>query len=518
MKKLTLLLLSVLCTAAATFAYDFKSGDLYYYIRYDGTVGVTYQCESWTGNNYQGLTTATIPETVTYNGTTYSVTYIGEWAFQSCSSLTSVTIPNSVTSIYRGAFRYCSSLTSINIPNSVTGIDDYAFEDCSSLTSITIPNSVTSIGSWAFEGCSSLPVVDNLRYADTYLVEAVDKSLSTYTIKAGTKWIGNSAFEDCSSLTSITIPNSVTSIQFYEGQQFSGCNSLTSIVVESGNTVYDSRDNCNAIIETATNTLIAGCQSTTIPNSVTDIGMYAFENCSALTSVTIGNSVEDIDIYAFAGCSSLSDIYCYATTPPDCYNNDTFEGVSKHCRIHVPAGTLEAYQWAPVWSDFYHFYEISELPDGAPSDQVGVTVTGNYATFSWPVNPTASSYTLTITKDGEVFCTLIFNNMGQLVGMAFAPARDGKPSANQSDAQSTAYGFSFVVTNLDANSHYTYTFTVNGADSEVIETYSGAFDTTEEMALPSTQQDNQPSRKVLRNGQVLILRNGKTYDMMGQTL
>ena len=173
---------------------------------------------------------------------------------------------------------------------------------------------------------------------------------------------------------------------------------------------------------------------------------------------------------------------------------------------------------ATGWSDFYHFYEISELPDGAPTDQVGVTVTGNYATFSWPVNPTASSYTLTITKDGEVFCTLIFNNMGQLVGMAFAPARNGEQSANQDDAQSTAYGFSFVVTNLDANSHYTYTFTVNGADNEVIETYSGAFDTSEETALSETEQANKPSRKILRNGQVLILRDGVAYDMMGNML
>ena len=144
-------------------------------------------------------------------------------------TLESIIIPEGVNSIRPENFYECNSLTNIIIPNSVTSIGDEAFWGCTGLTSVTIPNSVTSIG-----------------YA---------------------------AFCNCKGLTSIEIPNSVTSIG---DEAFWGCSSLTSVVVANGNTVYDSRDNCNAIIETATNTLIVGCQNTTIPNSVTSIEGDAF--------------------------------------------------------------------------------------------------------------------------------------------------------------------------------------------------------------------------------------------------
>ena len=166
----------------------------------------------------------------------------------------------------------------------VTGINDYAFSGCSSLLSVTIPQSVTSIGDYAFSGCSSLTSV---------------------TIPQGVTSIGSRAIENCSSLTSMTIPNSVTSISH---NIFFGCSSLTSIVVESGNTVFDSRDNCNAIIMTASNTLFRGCRNTIIPQSVTSIGLTAFSGCSSLTSITIPNSVTKIGNFAFTGCSSLTSI------------------------------------------------------------------------------------------------------------------------------------------------------------------------------------------------------------------
>ncbi|MBR5038963.1 MAG: leucine-rich repeat domain-containing protein [Prevotella sp.] len=223
-----LVCLSSLTVLAADFTVD--------EINYNITSSEKLTVEVTSGISYQG--DVVIPDKVEWNGNEYRVTSIGWYAFYSCSSLTSVDIPNSVTSI-----------------------GHFAFKECKGLTSITIPNSVTSIERWAFTNCSSL--------------------------------------------TSITIPNSVTSI---EGEPFSGCSGLTSIIVENGNTVYDSRVNCNAIIETETNKLLQGCMNTKIPNSVTSIGFQAFWYCSGLTSISIPNSVTSIEEQAFYECSGLTSI------------------------------------------------------------------------------------------------------------------------------------------------------------------------------------------------------------------
>ena len=274
-----------------------------------------------------------------------AVTSIGNGAFNERTKLTSIEIPSSVTSIGERAFGDCSGLTSIEIPEGVTSIGSEAFSDCSGLTGIVveagntvydsrdncnaiieketntliqgcnntkIPSGVTKIGSFAFDGCSGLTDIE-IPPSVTSIGEAAFSDCSGLTrieIPVGVTEIGSFAFDDCSGLTSIKIPSSVTSIG---NSAFYGCSGLTSINVEAGNVVYDSRDNCNAIIEKETNTLIQGCKNTKIPSSVTEIGRYAFDGCSGLTSIEIPSSVTSIGNYAFRDCIGLKDVYYTGT-------------------------------------------------------------------------------------------------------------------------------------------------------------------------------------------------------------
>ena len=291
-------------------------------------------------NNVSNVKKITIPTTITYKGYPYRVTKIGFQALSCCYQLLSITIPNSVTSIGPNAFFACHNLTSITIPNSVRSIGEDAFFSCTDLTSITIPNSVTSIGERVFGWCNNLtsiivdknnPIYDSRNNCNAIIetktntliagckntvipnsvisigsnVFSLCKNLTSITIPNSVTSIGEKAFSRCTDLTSITIPNSVRSI----GEEaFSGCDDLTSIVVDKNNPIYDSRNNCNAIIETKTNTLIVGCKNTVIPNSVTSIGEGAFRWCTDLTSVTIPKSVTSIGEKAFSFCDNLTSI------------------------------------------------------------------------------------------------------------------------------------------------------------------------------------------------------------------
>ena len=728
MKKLFTLLFVIVATTAL-WAEDFEVNGIYYYILTDKTneVAVTYGSPLYTGS-------VTIPSTVTYNGTTYSVTSIGGRAFYLCSGLTSVTIPNSVTSIGRQAFYYCTGLTpitipnsvtsigdeafyyctgltSITIPNSVTSIGEHAFYNCSGLTSVTIPNSVTSIGEYAFYNCSGLPVENNLRYADTYLVGAVDKTLSTYSIKKGTKWIGTSAFSSCSGLTSITIPNSVTSIgenAFYD------CSGLTSVTIPNSVMSIGEGAFCKC----------SGLTSVTIGNSVTSIGEYAFVDCSGLTSITIPNSVTSIGEYAFCYCSGLTSITSLAEVPPSLGNsafynvstktpvyvcavsayqsaegwkaftniqeplveysiavgvNDSIMGTAKvdyntycegaqitaianyryrfvqwsdgntdnprtleltqdtiltaefavsysgqcgdnlywaydedskkisitgsgdmydytkstqpwllfleqitevttsnttssigtsafegcvrlskvslgygmgniaanafaECKrlydiycyatyppfaeessfanynvyLYVPCENQRDYILDVVWGDFKYIECIGAESDDMGGDDVTITPGTNDVTITWPTEDDADTYSIMITKDGEVFCTLTFNSNGQLVSIAFAPGREGNHPAQYAEA--AANGYRFTVTGLNESTKYAYNLDVKDDSNKTIKSYEGEFTTNSATGVEDVVISDGTTQKLLRDGKLLIIRDGKTYNAQGAAL
>lgn len=309
-------------------------------------------------NEYSGE--VTIPEQVTYSGTNYTITSIGDLAFHNNLGITSISIPKSVVKIGDNPFMGCWNLVTLHIsdietwcgitagtlgnlfyhlyingeeikdiviPNSVTSIRDYAFSNFCGITTVTIPDGVTSIGNYAFNICESLTSVN---------------------IPNSVKSIGEDAFASCSSLTSLMIPNSVTSIG---KAAFVGCNSLSSITLSNNITsIGDQTFNaCNNLI------------SIVIPNKVTSIGEIAFSFCDNLTSVTIGKGVTTINSNAFSHCAKLTDIYCYSESVPTT-DPETFEIPSspfpdrvtnpKNITLHVPEGSVDAYKKHPIWGAF----------------------------------------------------------------------------------------------------------------------------------------------------------------------
>jgi len=302
-----------------------------------------------------GLTSVTIPN---------SVTTIGYGAFSGCTGLTSVTIPDSVTSIRSGTFQNCTGLTSVTIPNSVTSIEYVAFAGCTGLTSVTIPNSVTTIGYLAFGGCTGLTSVTIPNSVTTFdfLFEGWVGGLSFFggafygcsgltsvTLQQGLTIIGEGMFAGCTSLTNVTIPSSVTSIG---SGAFAGCTGLTNVTIPSSVTSIGQQAfyGCTGLTSvTISNSVtsigvyaFSGCTgltSVTIPNSVTTIGPTAFSGCTGLTSVTIPEGVTSIGYSAFSGCTGLTGLYFQGRSPGLENPDSTFEGANQATVYYLPGST-----------------------------------------------------------------------------------------------------------------------------------------------------------------------------------
>ena len=315
-----------------------------------------------------------------------TVTAIGECAFENCNELTNIDIPNSVTTIGDNAFYSCTMLNSIDLPNSVTSIGEYAFAQCSELVSVTIPEYLTTINSNTFYYCTKL---NNIRIPSTVTTigrEAFYKcyALSSIDIPNSVTTIGDNAFFNCRGLTTISIPNSVTHI----GRSvFSQCTNLSSIDIPNsvisigGDTFYNTPWYNNQPDGLVYAGMVVYHYKGTMPDGTNivlqdgthSITTYAFYNCRGLSSIVIPNSVQIVDGGAFYGCSNLKDVYVYNNDPSTIKVSTTtfyyYNGDFSNRTLHVPYGSLAAYQNNSFWSPY--FGTIVEMEAGPVGDLSG---------------------------------------------------------------------------------------------------------------------------------------------------
>ena len=410
MRKLLFLLANIAITLNAS-AFDVNGISYNITSDKDRTVEVVHN-EDYFGD-------IVILETVSYSGVDFRVTSIGQGAFAFCCDVTSVSLPNSITYIGDGAFENCSSLVEVNMSynNNLTYIGNFAFSYCTSLSKFRWSNKLTTIGSLAFENCSSL--------------------------------------------SEIWISSSVTSIGT---DAFAGCSNAGSITVDSKNPKYDSRGDCNAIIETSTNTLICGCAITNIPNSVTSIADYAFSDCNGLKKikipdnvtsigysafdmcynlreVTIGSGVKSIDKYAFS-FSPLDKLRVEAEVPPTCGGDIVKADVYKTTRLEVPILNGK-YTTAEIWKKFENIVPISD-------NYLSLTATGGDMTIGMLKTGSPNDYVIRYSADKDQWTTQTLSATTDIVTI---PA--GK-------TYYFAHGTDDVLTHISNNQNNCWSFTMTG--------------------------------------------------------
>lgn len=404
-KILTILALFV---SNGVFAYDVELGGIYYNLNQtDKTAEVTYKKQLEPTESYKG--NITIPDIIYYLGEKYIITDVGDYAFYNCNSLTNITMPKSVKAIGSSAFTLCEKLECLELPYGISTIENSSFSSCTSLTSFSIPNSVTKIGDYAFSGCvllSSLIMSQNVSsigiqaFCGCESLESISMpavtiigdyafldcmNITSFLLPDCLEIIGKGAFLNCERIQTIKIPSNVyrigtSVVGIRDGNPFIGCSSLTSITVDSRNVFFDSRDNCNAIIRTSENSLIAGCHNTIIPNSVTSINFYAFSRCGSLKTITLPNSLKKIDDSAFSGCNNLSTVISEIEHPFS-LGVEAFYGIPSNSVLYVPKGTISSYMYNG-WNKY--FPQIQEISNQQLTLSIMASGNGNvnYSSFA----------------------------------------------------------------------------------------------------------------------------------------
>ena len=418
-----------------------------------------------------------IPEKVVYNDASYTVVGIEEQAFRG-SSITSLIMPNTITTIGKSCFCYCYNLNPVILSENISELPSESFYECA-IKSIDFPEGLKTIREKAFKRCYSLRSVDlhgitaieKEAFSEcTALTSAVLPSVDTIparlfsdcnklhsvVIPEGVETISVQAFWNCAALQSVKFPESLVSIGT---SAFVGCgltslfipskvnhiemlafdyNPFSSIAVAADNAVFDSRNDCNAIIDTETNTLLLGCKATVIPDGVTSIGQCSFADCKGLTSIVIPATVRNVGGSTFSGCRDLQSVTFLTTTTdlgtrlfwnctslktmkvgwnrPPSIGDDMFRNAPlKDCTLYVPKGTGIMYMSAPVWINFGNIIEVDE-----PEEACYVTIRQGEGgavkqsvklgeSYSYVFTPDAGWKIHTVTFNGEDVTSLLYN-------------------------------------------------------------------------------------------------------------
>ena len=437
-----------------------------------------------------------------------SVDSIHDYAFDNCKSITSTTIPNSVTSIGYNAFAYCDSLTFVAIGNGVTNIESYAFRNCPIDTVYSRNPTPPQITTYTTEPFTSKPVCYIPCGAISSYKNSTWKSYMSQFIEGNVYFLNTNVSDSLAGrVETIKDPHCDEGATFqaipnvgYEFVQWSDgvtdalrtldLTQDTTLIAEfrqlfdgkCGDNLYWKHYDDKIIIhgEGAMYDYAADSvpwyqfrdivKTVEVFDGATSIGNNAFTLCKNLNTLTLPGTITNIGDNAFGGCRMLFDIYCYALFPPTATETSF---VNYNAYLYILCDYQRYYAVDMVFGNFQNVTCIGT--ESTTTDGVVITPSYNDVTITWPTEANAGSYTLAINKDGEVFCTLTFNAIGQLTGIAFAPSRDGQrhaPSATQA-----ANGFTFTVTGLEEGTDYSYNLVIKDNSGKTLQTYSGEFRT-----------------------------------------